>query len=100
MKETEPMNNLNLMVWGTERRLRIDLRKVKEDLYTAGQNLGDAFGQTMTGTIVPQLTLRRRIGTREAELQAALRNVKIIEPRQEIDDVGLENAIIVKNGRF
>jgi len=102
MKETEPMNNINLMVRETECRLRIELRKAKEDLYTAGQNLGDAFGPNCdwhdNSAADFAVEEYKRIGAREAELQAALRNVEIIEPRQEINDVGLGNTIIVRMG--
>jgi len=86
----------------TERQLKKELEKVKADLHTAGQRMGNAFGidcdwhdNAAADFAVEEY---KRIGAREAELQAALRNVEIIEPRQETNDVGLGNTIIVKMG--
>ena len=102
MREIEQMNAINLMTRATECRLKKKLEEVKIDLHVAGEKMGDAFGidcdwhdNAAADFAVEEY---KRIGARETELQTALRNVKIIKPRQETNDVGLGNTIIVKMG--
>ena len=102
MRKRQPMSAINLMTRETERQLKKELKKVKADLHTAGQRMGDAFGidcdwhdNAAADFAVEEY---KRIGAREAELQAALCNVKTIEPRQETTDVGLGNTVIIRMG--
>lgn len=98
-KESD-MPKANLMTQQTKERLEREHEDIKAKLFTVGQSIGEAAGPNMDWHDNPAFDYAqmefKTLGVQELAIEEKLRYTQIVEPRQEIDVVGIGNSVVVR----